>query len=109
MLMTAQIRKDPRLLTLFLEAAQGALEGLAVLHPDAGQSIAPSQTSRRLENHDLAAWMRWWIRAAMDRMRSNMAQGVYGRPAIASSPPGFPNAFKQPEVLPLPGRPTSTP
>jgi hypothetical protein len=41
MLVTAQIRKDARLLALLLESAKGALKRLALLDPNAGHSISP--------------------------------------------------------------------
>src|SRR5207302_3438688 len=41
-LMTTEIRHDPGLFTLLLETTQGALEGLAFLHPDSGQELPPS-------------------------------------------------------------------
>jgi hypothetical protein len=40
-LMTTEVRHDAGLLTLLLETAQGTLEGLSVLHPDAWQSYPP--------------------------------------------------------------------
>src|SRR5687768_1705164 len=46
-LMASQIRQHPGLLALFLEAAQGAFEGLSILHPDAGHSNPPLKHKTR--------------------------------------------------------------
>src|SRR5262249_52431562 len=54
MLVTTQVGKNPGLLTLLLETAQGAFEGFSILHPDTGQVLPPSlplKNVMRLDGH----------------------------------------------------------